>query len=98
AEDGIRDFHVTGVQTCALPIFALEENLIFFPIDNQRTYFHYAFRGIFILQTSQKCLYLTYQYLWFDGFGNIIIRTRIKTSHLGIILTPSGQEYYNSVT
>src|SRR5690606_40892550 len=23
AEDGIRDFHVTGVQTCALPIFML---------------------------------------------------------------------------
>src|SRR5690606_40346481 len=23
AEDGIRDFHVTGVQTCALPIFWL---------------------------------------------------------------------------
>src|SRR5690606_32307857 len=23
AEDGIRDFHVTGVQTCALPIFAI---------------------------------------------------------------------------
>src|SRR5690606_41130403 len=22
AEDGIRDFHVTGVQTCALPIYA----------------------------------------------------------------------------
>src|SRR5690606_40469926 len=22
--DGIRDFHVTGVQTCALPIYALE--------------------------------------------------------------------------
>src|SRR5690606_40618685 len=22
-EDGIRDFHVTGVQTCALPIFGL---------------------------------------------------------------------------
>src|SRR5690606_39476460 len=28
AEDGIRDFHVTGVQTCALPIFAEESNLI----------------------------------------------------------------------
>src|SRR5690606_40520632 len=29
AEDGIRDFHVTGVQTCALPIFithAIREN------------------------------------------------------------------------
>src|SRR5207302_4858274 len=23
AEDGIRDFHVTGVQTCALPIFTV---------------------------------------------------------------------------
>src|SRR5690606_39775250 len=23
AEDGIRDFHVTGVQTCALPIYGL---------------------------------------------------------------------------
>src|SRR5690606_16402385 len=25
AEDGIRDFHVTGVQTCALPIYALRK-------------------------------------------------------------------------
>src|SRR5690606_40862979 len=25
AEDGIRDFHVTGVQTCALPIFKRKE-------------------------------------------------------------------------
>src|SRR5690606_40122565 len=25
AEDGIRDFHVTGVQTCALPISATQE-------------------------------------------------------------------------
>src|SRR5690606_40885373 len=27
AEDGIRDFHVTGVQTCALPIFDTAESL-----------------------------------------------------------------------
>src|SRR5690606_39526213 len=26
AEDGIRDFHVTGVQTCALPIWASAED------------------------------------------------------------------------
>src|SRR5690606_39549900 len=26
AEDGIRDFHVTGVQTCALPIWLIPEN------------------------------------------------------------------------
>src|SRR5690606_40924023 len=29
AEDGIRDFHVTGVQTCALPIFeAVEQPVV----------------------------------------------------------------------
>src|SRR5690606_39628683 len=28
AEDGIRDFHVTGVQTCALPIW-VESHLLF---------------------------------------------------------------------
>src|SRR5690606_39866190 len=27
AEDGIRDFHVTGVQTCALPICEVHEEL-----------------------------------------------------------------------
>src|SRR5690606_39562574 len=27
AEDGIRDFHVTGVQTCALPILVLAEDV-----------------------------------------------------------------------
>src|SRR5690606_41092853 len=27
AEDGIRDFHVTGVQTCALPILALSKKI-----------------------------------------------------------------------
>src|SRR5690606_29748911 len=26
AEDGIRDFHVTGVQTCALPIYKLKND------------------------------------------------------------------------
>src|SRR5690606_40733004 len=28
AEDGIRDFHVTGVQTCALPIFHDRERAV----------------------------------------------------------------------
>src|SRR5690606_40814846 len=28
AEDGIRDFHVTGVQTCALPIYTLAARLL----------------------------------------------------------------------
>src|SRR5690606_40892404 len=29
-EDGIRDFHVTGVQTCALPISCLDEIILAF--------------------------------------------------------------------
>src|SRR5207302_6364170 len=28
AEDGIRDFHVTGVQTCALPIYGIASILM----------------------------------------------------------------------
>src|SRR5690606_40468579 len=28
AEDGIRDFHVTGVQTCALPIFKVHKTFV----------------------------------------------------------------------
>src|SRR5690606_14357621 len=29
AEDGIRDFHVTGVQTCALPIYEILSDSVF---------------------------------------------------------------------
>src|SRR5690606_39707887 len=36
AEDGIRDFHVTGVQTCALPIFVLEDQAGF--VDRDRSF------------------------------------------------------------
>src|SRR5207302_2312786 len=31
AEDGIRDFHVTGVQTCALPILAARSSMTVAP-------------------------------------------------------------------
>src|SRR6266511_5095900 len=37
AEDGIRDFHVTGVQTCALPISrGLRPDLMIVPVDRWR--------------------------------------------------------------
>src|SRR5690606_40018809 len=40
AEDGIRDFHVTGVQTCALPIFsqATPSRCCFSAIINNKTF------------------------------------------------------------
>src|SRR5690606_39902431 len=42
AEDGIRDFHVTGVQTCALPISSLIEPSISIK-SPLLIYFLYAF-------------------------------------------------------
>src|SRR5690606_39284308 len=36
AEDGIRDFHVTGVQTCALPIFGEPEVGVVVPVLDGR--------------------------------------------------------------
>src|SRR5690606_40365534 len=38
AEDGIRDFHVTGVQTCALPICVLYQPHAFETVTNGRIY------------------------------------------------------------
>src|SRR5256886_5925008 len=35
AEDGIRDLTVTGVQTCALPIFERDDQLVVDPLTNQ---------------------------------------------------------------
>src|SRR5690606_40526821 len=40
AEDGIRDFHVTGVQTCALPIYTIHAirrnvDITYIVMDNQ---------------------------------------------------------------
>src|SRR5690606_41050527 len=45
AEDGIRDFHVTGVQTCALPIYGLLSTFLFSqdPLLNG-----HAFDGTFV--------------------------------------------------
>src|SRR5690606_39813356 len=46
AEDGIRDFHVTGVQTCALPIYSPKEDIMKTdkPWDN-RKYLEVEYEG-----------------------------------------------------
>src|SRR5690606_39434492 len=38
AEDGIRDFHVTGVQTCALPILSADGSMLFFSSNRRGGY------------------------------------------------------------
>src|SRR5207302_3070487 len=40
AEDGIRDFHVTGVQTCALPISVLSDTLKEFCCHRKEQQYH----------------------------------------------------------
>src|SRR5690606_5543000 len=37
-EDGIRDFHVTGVQTCALPIFQIQPDETSIPTDQPKNH------------------------------------------------------------
>src|SRR2546430_12704288 len=44
AEDGIRDLTVTGVQTCALPIFATEAELKRFELEIMPLYWHQNFK------------------------------------------------------
>src|SRR5207302_2538400 len=55
AEDGIRAFHVTGVQTCALPIwFAIPSNMVA-RIANEIIAGHpvkHAFVGVFLNASS----------------------------------------------
>src|SRR5690606_39478773 len=54
AEDGIRDFHVTGVQTCALPIYP-----VYARIEQDTQYFdekpkHPCWFNIFIPQFDSR--------------------------------------------
>src|SRR5690606_39773671 len=53
AEDGIRDFHVTGVQTCALPIS--ENRFIDFLINksNQKLMFMKNLKGSLVFQRDK---------------------------------------------
>src|SRR5690606_39599586 len=54
AEDGIRDFHVTGVQTCALPICFILSFLVYLAVGNKSflaLYFIAGF-GVFFLYFS----------------------------------------------
>src|SRR5688500_19520468 len=51
AEDGIRDYKVTGVQTCALPIFGAEEAVDLARSDGQAHAVDGRERAVFLDQT-----------------------------------------------
>src|SRR5690606_39616122 len=55
AEDGIRDFHVTGVQTCALPISETDTTLIMIPVEHMSLWLgKYKSWQNFILQSYHE--------------------------------------------
>src|SRR5690606_39701877 len=57
AEDGIRDFHVTGVQTCALPIFK-QVMIELDPSFDERTLGYSKFSRFLIEAANRGCLRL----------------------------------------
>src|SRR3712207_4923087 len=61
AEDGIRDIGVTGVQTCALPIFMFTGLYIFMP--NTKVKFKHAFISGIVVGTA----YQTFQFIYISG-------------------------------
>src|SRR5690606_39906403 len=58
AEDGIRDFHVTGVQTCALPIYPDFSDILLQILDDGRLTDNkgrtISFKNTIILLTSNS--------------------------------------------
>src|SRR5690606_40719193 len=57
AEDGIRDFHVTGVQTCALPIFYMFYYTRFFADWNTgKTNLELFTFGYLVVTFAELCL------------------------------------------
>src|SRR5690606_40377385 len=75
AEDGIRDFHVTGVQTCALPIYRGTRGDPVFPevIRSQ------SLDGEKLLCNLLRCQYVALQVLDEPG---IVYRDALKTPEL----------------
>src|SRR5690606_40089621 len=61
AEDGIRDFHVTGVQTCALPILQMKNTLTKLLEENNKLSFNkwgsFIFDELMILQLEDPIKY-----------------------------------------
>src|SRR5690606_39352608 len=66
AEDGIRDFHVTGVQTCALPIynsfaFGYSPNLSLYANENC-CQSHAMLTALFLIRQTAYCISLNKSY------------------------------------
>src|SRR5690606_40410454 len=77
AEDGIRDFHVTGVQTCALPI----SFLVAFAVPSLKPFVMAAFQAFGFARSKSLCVPL-----FQSGF------TAFLNSSLARLLPDSGED------
>src|SRR5205085_3509411 len=77
AEDGIRDLTVTGVQTCALPIYRLESEC---RSQNHRW-------RIFVARETRAALCLDARHLGGDGIGS-----QTQTRGLSLLRAPARAE------
>src|SRR5690606_21550101 len=84
AEDGIRDFHVTGVQTCALPISPVERILDQVMLTHART------------RTDDECIGIGVQRTA-DAFVERIDRVRCdaESQWPGACRTDHGREHWS---
>src|SRR5690606_24927877 len=68
AEDGIRDFHVTGVQTCALPILVFDD--VFIPWEHVLMDGEYEFAQLMV---SRFTAYHRASYVCKTGLGDVLV-------------------------
>src|SRR5437870_12936458 len=87
AEDGIRDGHVTGVQTCALPIYALS------PISRPRLVHLLGCRGGGLQgdgrYPAQAC--------WYAQIGRASCRERVEIAVGAVLLKKKRMKEWESV-
>src|SRR5690606_39440667 len=85
AEDGIRDFHVTGVQTCALPIY----------LSKLISIIHSPFgENLFTKANIYKPTFLSP--LYYILTGDAIVGFRLKKEELSTKFTTYPQVYVRS--
>src|SRR5690606_40813598 len=93
AEDGIRDFHVTGVQTCALPIFVLMKSgssplylvivIRLFPLTKTRIVFRPRRASVALSKVYPNCTLRSRRYDPSSKIGRASCRERVWISWLG---------------
>src|SRR3712207_4722714 len=102
AEDGIRDIGVTGVQTCALPIWLRAVTIAPAPIVSRPSPAHVVEKGSrlsnLLRTTDHKTIglmYLVTSFLWFIGGGLMAMLIRGELGRPGLqFLSP---EQYNQL-